>query len=249
MLTVVTGPPCSGKSTYAREHHRPGEVLIDFDTLAQALGSPTPHDHPDPVRWVTIAARRAAINSAIIQHEKGATVWVVHTRISDQEMRRYVQTGAEIVTLEADAAELHRRAATERPERWHRLIDEWQPEAPARTPRPPRTPDANTRRGRGGRPWRRARAQVLASSTQCWICGHDGSDSVDHVTPLALGGEALDLDNLAPAHHRPCPTCGRRCNQARGARPGRGVAEGSGQGQAAPALHQPKPQPIASDAW
>ena len=123
MLTVVTGPPCSGKSTYAREHHRPGEILIDFDTLAQALGSPTPHDHPDPVRWVTIAARRAAINSAIIQHERGATVWVVHTRISEQEMRRYVQAAAEIVTLEAAPAELPRRAATQRPERWPRLID------------------------------------------------------------------------------------------------------------------------------
>ncbi len=249
MLTVVTGPPCSGKSTYAREHHRPGEILIDFDTLAQALGSPTPHDHPDPVRWVTIAARRAAINSAIIQHERGATVWVVHTRISEQEMRRYVQAGAEIVTLEVDQAELHQRAASQRPERWHRLIDEWQPEAPPRAPKPAWSPDAQTRRGRWGRPWRRARAEVLARSTVCWICGHDGSDSVDHVTPLAIGGDPLDPDNLAPAHHRPCPVCGKRCNTARGARPGRGVTEGGGQGEAAPALRHPKPQPIASDAW
>lgn len=249
MLTVVTGPPCSGKSTYAREHHKPGEILIDFDTLAQALGSPTPHDHPDPVRWVTIAARRAAINSAIIQHERGATVWIVHTRISEQEMRRYTQAGAEVITLEVDQAELHQRAATQRPERWHRLIDEWKPEAPPRVPKPAWSPDAQTRRGRWGRPWRRVRAQVLAASTVCWICGHDGSDSVDHVTPLAIGGDPLDPDNLAPAHHRPCPQCGKRCNIARGVRPGRGVTEGSAPAEAAPALRQPKPQPIASDAW
>lgn len=251
MLTVVTGPPCSGKSTYAREHHKPGEILIDFDVLAQALGSPSPHDHPDPVRWVTIAARRAAINSAIIQHGRGATVWVVHTRISPQEMRRYEQTGAVIVTIDdVDQAELHRRAAAERPDRWHRLIDDWRPEAPARAKRPRAEPDARTRQGRGGRPWRRARAQVLARSTVCWVCGHDGADSADHVTPLALGGDPLDLDNLAPAHHEPCPTCGRRCNAARGARPGRGVAEGEGPGPATPALtHQPKPAPIASSSW
>lgn len=254
MLTVVTGPPCSGKSTYAREHHKPGEILIDFDTLAQALGSPTPHDHPDPVRWVTIAARRAAINSAIIQHERGATVWVVHTSISAQEMRRYTEARAEIVTLDVDPDELHRRAAVDRPERWHRLIDSWQPEAPDRVRRPPAQPDAQTRRGRWGRPWRRARAAVLARSTVCWVCGHDGSDSADHITPLALGGDPLDPGNLAPAHHKPCPTCGRRCNAARGARPGRGVPEGEALGLGAPAPAAPAPRhahptPIASPDW
>jgi hypothetical protein len=76
--------------------------------------------------------------------------------------------------------------------------------------------------GRHGRPFRRARAQVLAASRICWLCGHDGSDSVDHVIPrwlcLATGQERLlnDPANLAPAHHQPCPTCGQRCNRKRG---------------------------------
>lgn len=249
MLTVVTGPPCSGKSTWAREHHRPGDILIDFDVLAQALGSPTPHDHPDPVRWVTIAARRAAINSAIIQHERGATVWVVHSRISAQELRRYHEARADIVTLDVDRAELHRRASTQRPDRWHRLIDDWHPEAEPRAQRPAWQPDAATRRGRWGRPWRRARAQVLARSTVCWICGHDGADSADHITPLALGGDPLDPDNLAPAHHQPCPICGKRCNTARGTRPGRGVAEGEGRPVPDPVTRHAQPSPIASNAW
>jgi hypothetical protein len=248
VLTVVTGPPCSGKSTYAKERHQPGEILIDFDTLARALGSPTPHDHPDPVRWVTIAARRAAINSAIIQHQRGATVWIVHTRISPQELKRYHEAGAEIVTLDVDRAELHARADRERPGRWHQLIDEWRPEAPDPVKRPPWTPDPETRRGRWGRPWRRVRAQVLAASTVCWVCGHDGSDSVDHITPLALGGAALDPANLAPAHHKPCTTCGRRCNTARGTRPGRGV-EAEAQSPPVPVVRGRAPVPIASDAW
>ena len=76
--------------------------------------------------------------------------------------------------------------------------------------------------GRNGRPWRRVRAQILATSTICWLCGHDGSDSADHLIPravcIAAGRRDLleDGSNLAPAHHRPCPTCGLRCNRMRG---------------------------------
>jgi tRNA uridine 5-carbamoylmethylation protein Kti12 len=28
MLTVVTGPPCSGKSTLARQRAKPGHILV-----------------------------------------------------------------------------------------------------------------------------------------------------------------------------------------------------------------------------
>lgn len=76
--------------------------------------------------------------------------------------------------------------------------------------------------GRHGRPWRRIRAQILAASSVCWLCGHDGADSVDHLVPRALllasGQHQLleDPANLRPAHHQPCPTCGVRCNRKRG---------------------------------
>jgi hypothetical protein len=76
--------------------------------------------------------------------------------------------------------------------------------------------------GRRGRPFRRVRAAVLAASDVCWLCGHGGSDSVDHVIPRAvcIAMEWLHLlndpSNLRPAHHLPCGTCGVRCNRQRG---------------------------------
>lgn len=74
--------------------------------------------------------------------------------------------------------------------------------------------------GRSTRPFRRARAQVLSDSDICCICGHPGSDSVDHTIPRSVSLElAEDADNLRPAHHEPCPTCGQRCNRVRGTRP------------------------------
>lgn len=60
--------------------------------------------------------------------------------------------------------------------------------------------------------------RILAASDVCHICGHPGSDAVDHVVPLnpRAGGQVgtEDPSNLRPAHHDvDCATCGRRCNR------------------------------------
>lgn len=70
---------------------------------------------------------------------------------------------------------------------------------------------------------RRAQATVrlvLAEyGTTCHLCGHGCADSADHVVPRSVDPtRTWDLTNLRPAHHHPCPTCGVRCNVARGAR-------------------------------
>lgn len=224
MLTVVTGPPCSGKSTYVRERAAPGDIVVDYDLLAQALTiGGTPYDPSDPVRWTAIAARAAAVRTAIVWHQRGYTAWVIHTRIPHGELARYEREGAHIVRLDAPLEVLHARAAQARPARWRQLIDEWTPEAPPsprrrRERQPSRShTDPEMRKGRKGRPYRRWQATVLARSRVCWICGHDGADSADHIVPLTRGGAPTDPDNGAPAHHQPCPTCGRRCNSSRGA--------------------------------
>ena len=55
---------------------------------------------------------------------------------------------------------------------------------------------------------------ILAATDVCHICGHPGSDAVDHVVPISRGGSDEDPLNLRPAHHdTPCPVCGRKCNR------------------------------------
>jgi hypothetical protein len=127
MLRVITGPPCSGKTTYVRNHAQPGDIVIDFDTLAQALGSPVSHDHDPHVRNITIAMRRTAIDAAIKAHHSGATVWIVDCNITTWRVTLYTQAKAEIIVIPFDRGELHKRATLERPPLWHRLIDGWAP--------------------------------------------------------------------------------------------------------------------------
>ena len=35
-VVLVTGPPCAGKSTYARDHAAPGDLILDQDKLGPA---------------------------------------------------------------------------------------------------------------------------------------------------------------------------------------------------------------------
>lgn len=78
------------------------------------------------------------------------------------------------------------------------------------------------------REYRRNRELVLAASQQCWICGHEGADTADHLISLRDWPEGVpgfnDISNLAPAHgHAGCQYCPlengktRKCNFSRGA--------------------------------
>lgn len=67
-----------------------------------------------------------------------------------------------------------------------------------------------------GSRWRRVKARVIRRDAGiCHLCRQPGADSVDHLVPVAKGGELYDLRNLAAAHHNVWP----QCNRVRGDRP------------------------------
>jgi AAA domain len=126
VLTVVTGPPCAGKTTYVRQHAKPGDIIVDFDLIAQALGSPVSHGHNGQLREVAAAAWAGAVRGAIAQHQAGRRAWIVDARPRPYRSEQYQRAGARLVHLEAEAAELHRRAdEAGRPALVHAWIDQY----------------------------------------------------------------------------------------------------------------------------
>lgn len=79
-LIIVHGPPCSGKSTYVREHMGERDVCFDYDKIANALTGKQLHTLADKnhARPMVLAARHAMLES-YRQHTGGIRDFYVIT--------------------------------------------------------------------------------------------------------------------------------------------------------------------------
>lgn len=129
-VCVVTGPPCSGKSTYIAEHAKPGELVVDLDAIARTLGYPSKHidwaeDVPHPARVAAMRAR-ASVLKAIADGSVSGRVWLVDLLASPEAQARVKQLGARVVRLDPGPDECHRRATADgRNAATHAQIDSW----------------------------------------------------------------------------------------------------------------------------
>lgn len=122
MLTVVTGPPCVGKSTYIEQRARHGDIIIDLDRIALALTTDDTghHDYDDTVRYVARQARLAAIDAAVQVQDRD--VWVIDAAPSRQQRAWYHRQRAHFADLTEQPDVLAARAA-QRPARNRALIE------------------------------------------------------------------------------------------------------------------------------
>lgn len=122
MLHIVTGAPCSGKTTYAYAHRGGNDVVIDLDAITAALGGEY-HGKHGAIREIAKAARDAAIDAAVL---KGVDAWIVHAMPTGDHMRFYRAHGAEFHNLDPGLETCKRRARESKRPSWTvAAIDSW----------------------------------------------------------------------------------------------------------------------------
>ena len=98
MIHVVTGPPCAGKSTYVRENAKSGDLRVDYDLIAQALGAENSHAAEGIVKQAAFDARESAIQTALKNTQ--AESWIMHTSPSQEHLKLYEEAGADMIALD-----------------------------------------------------------------------------------------------------------------------------------------------------
>jgi hypothetical protein len=126
-LHIVCGPPAAGKTTYVNENRQSGDVVIDHDALAVALGSSDSHDHPAAIARAAHVARGATMKAA---RDIDADVWVIHTDPDESSLANYREQGAEIVVVDPGESVVRERLK-HRPESSQAAVDAWYSRLPA----------------------------------------------------------------------------------------------------------------------
>ena len=125
MLTVVTGPPCGGKTTYVDKNAAPNDIVIDMDRIALALTTKNvqEYEYTEPVMSVAIAARKAAVKQAIIVSQgQRLGCWIIHTDPNVEDRYAYRVAGAKFVEC-SPGLQVCLERAKERPLKNQKKID------------------------------------------------------------------------------------------------------------------------------
>ena len=124
MIRIVTGPPCAGKSTYVREHAKDGDLRVDYDLIAQALGSANIYEADGLIKEASFNAREGAISSALQYADSDS--WIIDTSPSEEHIKRYKNAGAEFIQLDPGYDVCMERAKADgRPQQTIDGIEKW----------------------------------------------------------------------------------------------------------------------------
>ncbi len=125
MRTVVWGAPCSGKTTYVREHAKAGDVICDYDALYKAISFLPSKGRVAGLKSVVFELIEAVY--AIIDNHPELNAWIITASRDRSKVESIIRRfGAELVRLDISREEAHRRCDKDkRPSDWHGYIDKW----------------------------------------------------------------------------------------------------------------------------
>jgi predicted kinase len=241
-VTLIAGPPCSGKTTWARQRANEGDLIVDHDLIAQELGSPTQWDHGEHHRDAAEQVMQQRIRE--VADMASGTAWVVRTAAEPNyraQLAEHLRANRVVVLLPSLSLLIQRARQRPEPVRTVRVINRWMSRyAPAPcdelvTTGSHRDLWTASPRGemRGPRPnpqalwnqpqYRARRKTLIASATpqsKCWRCGKRLQEHRPHRDGKPVkwtAGHIIDGDPRSPLALE-ASTCNYRAGGTIGAR-------------------------------
>lgn len=134
-LTIVCGPPCSGKTTFVKERADDHDMVVDLDTIQTTLD-------PNYRHWTKSALNSGLLNKSVrvrnsllgsLHRRKQGRAWFIVSAPTQAERDWWHDhLGGEIVLLHPGVEECKRRAIERGTPQAQTGVDDWQRKAQER---------------------------------------------------------------------------------------------------------------------
>lgn len=125
-VVLVAGPACSGKTRYVAERADPDDLVLDWDSLAEAMSLAGRYEHVSSHVPLVAEARDSVLDRLLLGGLQVRRCWVINTA-PKREVRRHYRNryGARVVVLLPSEETCLLRAMRERPAAWQQYVREW----------------------------------------------------------------------------------------------------------------------------
>lgn len=131
-VTIVYGPPLSGKTSYVMKHKGRNDLVVDMDKLFQAVTLLDEYDKPDSLKFNVFAIRDTLIDNIKTRYGRFEHAWIVggYPITFDRE-RLARELDADIIFMDVSKEECYKRLQEVSDwrlsvyEEWKNYIDMW----------------------------------------------------------------------------------------------------------------------------